>query len=75
MKREIFVVIAERDCVDPFDSTGAVVFETNVVAATLSNAVERARTLGQRYGQLRIGKVELIGTPEEAEHMLRERKP
>jgi len=73
MKREIYVVIAERDCIDPFDSHGPIVFETNIVHSSPSDALKRARDLGQKYGLVKIGRLEFVGTPDEVEQMLKDR--
>jgi hypothetical protein len=71
MRREIYVVVAERDCIDPFDSYGPIVFETNIAHSSPIDALKRARDLGQKYGQVKIGRLEFVGTPDEFEQMLK----
>lgn len=73
MARPFYVVITERDTADAYDrhlSGGAIVHETYTRDAYLGNAIQRAKSLGNAYGEVWIGKVSVV-TIEEAETLMR----
>jgi hypothetical protein len=72
MNREIYVVAAERDCADPFDSHGPIILETNIVHSSPIDALARARSLGQNYSLVKICRLEFVGTPDEIAQMLKD---
>ena len=66
-----YVVISERDTDDVFMNGGAICFETYLAHATLANAIERAETLGNRYGAVIICKLQRLGTLEDCINILK----
>ena len=71
MVDEIFVIITERDVHEDrgFLNSGAIIGETYVSKSDLISTLERARSI-KSYGRVWIGRVELIGTIEDAEKLL-----
>ena len=57
---DMYVVITERDCEDPFSSHGAIIGECYTAKMrTREEAIERASRMG-RYGRVWIGRVAYI---------------
>lgn len=72
-RNSIYVIITERDCDHPLDSHGPIIMETYIKdannLAVIAGAAERF--IG-RYGEVFIGRVEVIGTLEEVNSILKE---
>jgi hypothetical protein len=67
---DIFIVVTERDHPDPFKSSGALAMETYTGKADLCDAVERAKSIGDRYGQVFICKLVSVGDVETCENLV-----
>ena len=65
-RNSIYVIITERDCDHPLDSYGPIIMEIYVKDANHLDVVTRvAERFVGRYGEVFIGKVEVLGTLSE----------
>jgi len=56
----MYVLVAEHDSPDIFDSNGAIIFETYTKNSTKEEVIERAKSFGNRYGRMWIAKLEIL---------------